>query len=203
VSLASNTNPRQRPSPTPLPGTPSTQRHSPLASQRSQTASFATLLAEKQTLSPPPNTLNLLDSWKHLNMSGGIRPASSHSNVSRSSLRIRIVEDDAFNENDDFNPPIISSRFPFPRTKRGRFSMSNTSPHSCRSRRVHVWELLSLLIEQENSFHWLRQGEPMSHSEYTESDTRIGLRGFEGRLDENLSPWFEPEKYRAASSSAP
>lgn len=165
MSLASKTNPRQ--SPSPLPGTPSIHRHSAFPEHRSHSASLPTLLAEKQTVSPLPNTLNLLDSWKHRNISTGIRPASSHSSVSKSSRRIRIVEQEELSENDDFNPPTIRIRFPDPRTNRGRFRMSKTSPHSCLSRRFQFCEeeepLFILAIAQEKSFHWLRHGDPTSH----------------------------------------
>lgn len=46
-------------------------------------------------------------------------------------------------------------------------------------------------IWQEKSFHWLRHGDPTSHSASTASDNRIGLLGFEGKFDEKLTQLFE------------
>lgn len=50
------------------------------------------------------------------------------------------------------------------------------------------------------SFHWDRHGDPTSHRASTEFEIKIGLRGLDGKFDENLSQLSEPEKYRAASS---
>lgn len=69
--------------------------------------------------------------------------------------------------------------------------ISNISPHSILS--IHsqllcpTFEFDIFDIEQENSFHWLLHGDPTSHRENTELDTKIGLLGFEGKFDENFS----------------
>lgn len=169
---------------------PSIHRHSsPFSPEKSHNANLPILFAEKQTLIPPPNTLNLLDSWKNRNISPGIRPASPHSKVSKSSLRIKIVEHDVLSVNEDFNPPIIRIVFPVPLTKRGRFKISKTSPHSSFESAVQedFWEVCKAWRVQEKSFHWLRHGDPTSHKARTESDTKIGLRGLDGKFDENFS----------------
>ena len=48
---------------------------------------------------------------------------------------------------------------------------------------------------QENSFHWLRHGEPTSQRARTKSETKIGLRGLDGKFEEKLTQLLvEPEK---------
>jgi len=46
----------------------------------------------------------------------------------------------------------------------------------------------------ENSFHWLRHGEPTSQRAKTVSSIKIGLRGLAGKFEEKLTQLlFSPE----------